>query len=108
MFLNVLERVVLRGIIPQIQGWNFANMKEARELTEGLFTEQEESELSITQDNERLHWNLVREDGSAIPQEREFEVSEGLKAKVKIFLAKLDREEKLGLEHFTLCGKFGM
>ena len=108
MLLNVFERLLLRNIVPQIQGWNYAHMKEARELIEGLFTEQEETDLAFEQVETQVKWKVKREDGTDIPQEREIKVSDGLKAKIGKFLKQLDREEKLGFEHMTLCNKFGM
>ena len=108
MELNVFERLLLRNIVPQIQGWNYAHMKEARELIEGLFSEQEETDLQFEQDGTQVKWKVKREDGTDIPQVRDIPVSDGLKAKIGKFLKQLDREEKLGFEHMTLCSKFGM
>jgi len=102
----VFERLLLRNIVPQIQGWNYANMKDARELIEGLFTEQEEVDLQFEQEGAQVKWKVKREDGTDIPQERDITISEGLKGKIGKFLKQLDREEKLGFEHFSLCGKF--
>ena len=106
MELNVFERLLLRNIVPQIQGWNYANMKDARELLEGLFTEEEEKDLQFEQVETQVKWKVKREDESDIPQIREFSVSNGLKAKIGKFLKQLDKEEKLGFEHMTLCDKF--
>lgn len=104
--LNVFERLLLRNIVPQIQGWNYAHMKEARELIEGLFTEQEENDLQFSQEGNQVKWKIKREDGSDIPQERDIPISDGLKAKIGKFLKQLDREERLGFEHYTLYNKF--
>ena len=106
MELNVFERLLLRNIVPQIQGWNYANMKDARELLEGLFTEEEEKDLEFEQVETQVKWKVKREDDSDIPQIREIRVSEGLKTKIGKFLKQLDKEEKLGFEHMTLCDKF--
>ena len=106
MELNVFERLLIRNIVPQIQGWNYAHMKEARELIEGLFTEQEESDLQFEQEGTQVKWKVKREDDSDIPQIRDIPVSEGLKKKVGKFLTQLDKEEKLGFEHYTLVEKF--
>jgi hypothetical protein len=106
MELTVFERLLLRNIVPQIQGWNYAHMKEARELIEGLFTEQEESDLQFEQDGTQVKWKIKRENGSDIPQERDIPVSDGLKSKIGKFLKQLDKEEKLEMQHFTLCEKF--
>ena len=106
MQLNIFERLLLRNIVPQIQGWNYAHMKEARELIESLFTEQEEIELDFQQEGTQVKWKLVKEDGSSISQERDINISDGLKAKIGKFLKQLDHEERLGFEHFTLVGKF--
>ncbi len=106
MLLNVFERLLLRNIMPQIQGWNYAHMKEARELIEGLFTEQEETDLQFEQEGTQVKWKVAKEDGTPIPQERDIPVSEGLKAKIGKFMQQLDREERLGFEHYTLYNKF--
>jgi len=106
MELNVFERLLLRNIVPQIQGWNYAHMKEARELIEGLFTEQEETDLQFEQVETQVKWKVKKEDGTDIPQTRDITISDGLKSKIGKFLKQLDREEKLGFEHFPLCDKF--
>jgi hypothetical protein len=81
-------------------------MKEARELLEGLFTEQEENDLQFEQVENQVKWKVKREDGSDIPQERDISISDGLIKKIGKFLKQLDKEEKLGFEHMTLYGKF--
>ncbi len=108
MQLSVFERLLLRNIVPQIQGWNYAHMKEARELIEGLFTEQEEIDLQFEQEGTQAKWKVKREDGSDIPQERDIPVSDGLKSKIGKFLKQLDTENKLEFQHMTLCEKFGL
>ena len=108
MQLSVFERLLLRNIVPQIQGWNYANMRDARELLEGLFTEEEETDLEFEQVETQVKWKIALEDGTPIPQEREIPVSEGLKRKIGKFLAQLDKEEKLGFEHYTLVEKMGL
>jgi hypothetical protein len=106
MLLNVFERLLIRNIVPQINGWNYAHMKEARELIEGLFTEQEETDLQFEQDGTQVKWKVQREDGTPIEQERDIPVSDGLKAKIGKFLKQLDKEERLEFSHMTLYGKF--
>ena len=106
MLLNVFERLLLRNIVPQIQGWNYAHMKEARELMEGLFTEQEEIDLQFEQEGTQVKWKVQKEDGTPIEQERDIEVSDGLKAKIGKFLKQLDKEEKLEFPHMSLYSKF--
>jgi len=106
VILNVFERLLIRNIVPQIQGWNYAHMKEARELIEGLFTEQEETDLQFEQVETQVKWKVKREDGTPIEQERDIPVSDGLKAKVGKFLKQLDKEERLGFEHMSLYKLF--
>jgi hypothetical protein len=108
MLFNVFERLLIRNIVPQIQGWNYAHMKEARELLEGLFTEQEETDLQFEQVETNVKWKVQKEDGTPIAQERDIPVSDGLVKKIGKFLKQLDKEEKLEMQHFTLCAKFGM
>ena len=108
MLLNTFERLLLRNIVPQIQGWNYANMKDARELLEGLFTEQEETDLQFEQVETQVKWKIAKEDGTPIPQERDIPVSDGLKGKIGKFLKQLNDADppKLGFEHMTLYEKF--
>ena len=106
MLLTVFERLLIRNIVPQIQGWNYAHMKEARELLESLFTEQEENDLQFEQDGTQVKWQIQKEDGTPIEQERDIPVSDGLKTKIGKFLTQLDKEEKLGFEHMGLYKLF--
>ena len=110
MELNVFERLLIRNIIPQIQGWNFGHMKEARTLLEDLFTPEEEEKLaiSVNEDGKGVTWKVKDDEGNDIPQEKDIEISEGLSKKIKKLLEQLDRENRLGFEHFTLCEKFGI
>ena len=108
MELSVFERLLLRNIIPEIQGWNYANMKDARELLEGLFTEEEETDLQFEQEDKQVKWKVVKEDDTPIPQEREIPVSGGLRKKIGKFLKQLDQDEMLGFEHYTLVEKMGL
>ena len=110
MELNVFERLLIRNIIPQIQGWNFGHMKEARTLLEELFTPEEEEQLQITvnEDSKGVTWKVKDDEGNDIPQEKEIEISEGLSKKIKKLLEQLDRENRLEMAHFTLCEKFGV
>ena len=88
MQLNVFERLLIRNIIPQIQGWNYANMKDARELLEGLFTEEEETDLQFEQEDTQVKWKVKRDDETDIPQIRDIPVSEGLKKKMELLLSR--------------------
>ena len=108
MLLTVFERLLLRNIVPQIQGWNYGHMKEARELIEGLFTEQEEGDLQFEQEGTQVKWKVKKEDGTDIPQERDIPISEGLNKKIGKFLKQLDTENRLEFQHMTLCEKFGI
>ncbi len=106
MLLTVFERLLLRNIVPQIQGWNYGHMKEARELIEGLFTAGEEQDLQFEQEGTQVKWKIKMDDGTPIPQEQEVIISEGLKKKISRFLAQLDKEERLEFAHMTLYTKF--
>jgi len=110
MQLNVFERLLLRNIMPQIQGWNFGHMKEARTLMEEMFSSEEEELLQITvnEDGKGVTWRTHDDAGNEIPQEKELTISDGLGQKIGRFLKQLDKENKLGFEHFTLCEKFNV
>ena len=106
MKLTVFERLLLRNIVPQIQGWNYANLKDARNLIEGLFTEKEEADLQLKQEGKGVTWRIQKDSGVPIPQEKEIEVCDGLKSKLGKYLENLGKEEKLSFEHMTLYEKF--
>jgi hypothetical protein len=106
MQLTVFERLIIRNIIPNIQGWNYGHMKEARELVETLFTPDEEKELQFEQDGLQVKWKVNREDGTPIPQDKDIIISDGLKGKIGKFLKQLDQENKLEFLHMTLFEKF--
>ena len=107
MILNVFERLLLRNIVPQIQGWNFGHMKEARLLLEDMFTPQEEENLQIKlkEDGKGVTWRVRDDEGNDIPQVKDMDVSDGLKNKLAKFLKDLNRQEKLGFEHYSLYEK---
>jgi len=104
----VFERLLIRNIVPQIQGWNFGSMKTARELLENLFDEEEEKRLQIkiAEDGKGVTWRTKDDDGNDIPQEKEIEITEGLSEKIAKFLKRLDRDEQLGFEHYSVYEKF--
>lgn len=108
MELNVFERLLIRNIIPQIQGWNFGHMREARKLIEGLFTPEEDKELQITlgEDGKQVTWKTKDENGNEILQIRDIEISEGLTKKIAKLLEQLSRENKLEMFHYSICEKF--
>jgi len=106
MNLNVFERLLLRNIVPQIQGWNFGHIKEAREMLENLFTPEEEKQLNIQVEGQTVKWQSKDEAGNEIPQSKEIAISDGLKEKIAKFLKDLDQKEQLGLEHYSLFEKF--
>jgi hypothetical protein len=104
--LNVFERLLLRNIVPQIQGWNFGHIKEAREMLEDLFTPEEEKQLNIQVEGQKVIWQSKDNEGNDIPQTKEIIISDGLKEKIAKFLKDLDQREQLGLEHYSLYEKF--
>ncbi len=108
MNLTVFERLILRNIVPNIQGWNYGHMKEARVLMESLFTPEEDKDLDFQQEGQSVKWKVKREDGTDIPQERDIPISEGLNKKIGKFLKQLDTENRLEFIHMSLCSKFGM
>jgi len=103
----VFERLLIRNIIPQMEGWNFGSMKEARLLMESLFDEQEEEALQIkpNEDGRGITWRVAEEDGTPIPQDKDLRFSEGLLSKLQKFLKQLNDQEKLEFQHYTLYEK---
>ena len=108
MKLTVYERLLLRNIIPQMSGMNFAFMKQARELMESMFTEQEEAQLGIKEGAQpgQVEWRVKGDDGEPIIQEREIKISDALRAKIGSFLQILNAREQLSYNQASLLDKF--
>ena len=107
MKLDVFERLLLRQVMPQIQG-NFGHIKEAREVLENLFSPAEEEALQIhvVEDGRRVEWKTQDEAGHPIPQEKEVAFSDGLHKKIARVLQIMDAQEELKVEHYALYEKF--
>lgn len=99
MELTVLERLVLSNLLPK-EG-NFTNLKLVRQLKEALsFDELENKKLSFVQDGDQIRWN---EKAKVV---KNFEIGEKMLELIADSLKKLDKEEKLRDEHFSLYEKF--
>ena len=98
MKLNVFERVILLNVLPKTG--NFTNLKILRKLGESLsFNEEENAKLNFRQEGEMTLWNEVE----IIKNIKIGNVATALIVKE---LTKLDEEEKLTNDHFSLCEKF--
>jgi len=99
MKLNVLERLMLLGILPKEN--NFATLKIVRTLTSNLgFDEKETTEFDIKQEGDKVIWN---QKGS---EEREIEIGEKATDIIVESLKKLDEEKKLNEQLFSVYEKF--
>jgi len=60
MELNVFERLLLRNIVPQIQGISFGIQENARILLETMYTEDEAEKLQIKigEDGKQVTWKV--------------------------------------------------
>jgi len=132
MKLNVLERLMLLNMLPA-EG-SYTNLKLLRVAKERLsFTEEENRDLNFTQEADRLRWNdytvmnkatgeqaegdpeIVKEMANKNPEafeivpivgEKEIEIGEIVTQIIIKALKKLNDEEKLKAEHFSLYEKF--
>ena len=99
MKLTVAERFVLLGVLPA-EG-NFITLKIVRKFREALsFDEDEAKALGLTQDGERVTWN------PDVKQEKEIPVGEKATDLIVAAIKKLDDEQKLTDQHYTLYEKF--
>ena len=107
MILNVFERLLVRNIMPQVQG-NFGHIREAREVVESLFTpiEEESLQIHIVGDGARVEWRTEDNEHHPIPQEKDVAISPGLVKKIAAVLIRLDGEERLTMEQYSLYEKF--
>ncbi len=97
MILSTFERLLLRNIVPQTQGWDGTLAKEAGEFLAGLFTQEEKNDLAFEQEGQQIKWRLKRDDGTDIPQERNISISNELRIAIRQSLESLA----------SLCKKFG-
>jgi hypothetical protein len=99
MKLNVFERVTLAGILPS-EG-NFATLKILRVLKEDLsLTEEEFKEFEVVQEGNLLNWNAKGN------EEREISIGEKATDIVVEALTKLDKENKLTMNLYSIYNKF--
>lgn len=99
MKLDVRERLVLLSVLPA-EG-NFVTLKVVRKLRDSLsFSEEEIKEFKFVHGNNQVTWN------NTVEQSRPIEIGTQAKTIIQDALNKLDKEEKLREEHFTLCVKF--
>ena len=103
MKLSVVERVLLGGILSTYQG-SFTNLKLVREGREALSFNEEENrllEFNLTDDN--ISWNPM----AALQfQDVEIELGDNITSIIKDMLLKLNEEEKLTEQHFSIYEKF--
>ena len=108
MLLNVFERLLLKNIVPQIQGVSFGIQENARILLETMFTEDEAEKLQIKINDKSVTWKVKDDEGNDIPQEKDCQVSKGVKRVVAEELIRLSESKppKLSWEHNMLFKKF--
>jgi len=100
MKLSVFERLNLLSIFPA-EG-SFTNLKIVRKAREDLsFDDKENKLLNFKQlDDGRITWNID------VVDDKEVNLGEVAKELIKKELKKLDKEEKLTENHFSLYEKF--
>ncbi len=99
MKLNVLERVMLMGILPQ--SFNFADYRILNELkTVASFSEKEMKELGMTQAEDKVNWKVTDS------PDKEIVVGERATEIIVVALKKLDSEERLNEQLISLYEKF--
>ena len=99
MELNVLERLIALNLLPQ-EG-TFTNLKLIRVAREELsFNEEENKALSFQQNGEQVVWN---QEATIL---KEVNLGEVVSLMLVDALKKLNDEEKLQEQHFSLYEKF--
>jgi len=106
LLLNVFERLLIRNILPQIQGMGFGIQESSRILLETMFTEKEAEDLQIKVEGQSVTWKTKDDDGNDIPQVKDCQVSKGVKRMIGEHLVQLSESNKLSWEHNTLFKKF--
>ena len=99
MELNVLERLVLQGLLPK-EG-NYTTLKLLRVCREALsFDDLENKRLAFFQDGDQVRWN------EGVDIVKDIKIGEVMRLEIIASLKKLEEEKKLRDEHFTLYEKF--
>jgi len=106
MELTVFERANLLSILPR-EG-NFKTLKTVRKLRESLALSEDEVRRwePKVDDKGVMTWRTTTEDGTPIKQEAEIDISELGQEVILTVLKKLDGENRLKEDHFTLFEKF--
>ena len=104
MKLSVLERVLLSGMMMEYKG-NFTNLKLVRVGREMLsFNEEENAQLNFAASEQGgMTWDPT---ASLLLQSVEIDLSDHIVEIIKAELLKLNNEEKLTDQHFSLYEKF--
>ncbi len=101
--LSVIERILVGNMMATYQG-NFTNLKLVRKAREALsFNEKENKELKFNQNGDNITWNI---EASTKFQAVEIDIGENVTSIIKDMLLKLNKEEKLTNQHFSLYEKF--
>ena len=103
MRLSVIERVLLGGMMANYQG-TFTNLKIIREGREVIsFNDDELTKLKLVEGDGKVEWNpqAALEIGSV-----EIDFSETITKVIKRIFVKLNDDQKLTEQHFSLCEKF--
>ena len=103
MKLTVIERVLLGGMMSTYQG-SFTNLKVIREGREAIsFKDDELKKLKFEEVGDQVKWNpqAALEIGDV-----EIDFSETITNVIKGIFTKLNDEQKLTEQHFSLCEKF--
>ena len=105
MKLSVKERFLIMGLLPHET--NFSTLKVIRKFEEEVgFSEQEIKDFEIKiGDSQNYLWSIQKETEMG---EKETIIPEIIESLIKKNLRKLDEEEKLTQDHFTICEKFGL
>jgi len=99
MKLDVRERLVLLAILPA-EG-NFVTLKVVRKLRESLsFSEEEIKQYKFVQKEGSVSWDDKAEQSKLV------EIGTQAKIIIQDALKKLDEQQKLKDEHFTIYEKF--
>ena len=101
MLLTVKDRMTLLSVLP-VDGVRMTDLRISHDLRMRLaFTEDEQEAFGFIQAGDRLTWDVTKDTGT--------EIDIGPRAHVLIVdaLKKLDKEEKLTIDHVDIWEKFG-
>jgi hypothetical protein len=102
MQLSIKERIMILNLLPKET--NFITLKLIRDLENDLgFSENEINDFEIKTNENSITWDNKKEIELG---EKDIKINDKIKEIINKILKKMDEEEKITKDHYSLCEKF--